>query len=180
MSAETFTTAMFLITAVIAAGVLINAVFPVVYTMAGTFQTSTHASDQRLRTDFQIVTTLANYNGGTTPGKVQVWMKNIGSARVVYSDFTTGSDVFAGQDGNFARLTYSSTPGADGTWGATLYDTNNNNYWDPGETLLITAYTSKVPAPPSEGGGNNVYFQYILPDGIWRSTDFAVYDPAGS
>ena len=32
MSAETFTTAMFLITAVIAAGVLINAVFPVSFT----------------------------------------------------------------------------------------------------------------------------------------------------
>ena len=182
MSAETFTTAMFLITAVIAAGVLINAVFPVVYTMAGTFQSSTHASDQRLRTDFQIVTTLANYYGGTSqhPGIAQVWMKNVGSARIALSDITTGSDVFAGQDGDFARLTYSSNSGADGTWTAKLYDTNNNNYWDPGETLLITAYTSKIPAPPSEGGGNTVYFQFILPDGIWRSTDFAVYDPAGS
>jgi flagellar protein FlaG len=183
MSAETFTTAMFLITAVIAAGVLINAVFPVVYTMAGTFQSSTHASDQRLRTDFQIVTTLANYYGGTTPGTVQVWMKNVGSATISLSQIETSSDVFAGQDGNFARLTYSSNPGADGTWGAKLYDTNNNNYWDPGETLLITAYTTKIPAPPSlhlPSSGNMVYFQFILPDGIWRSTDFAVYDPAGS
>jgi archaeal flagellar protein FlaG len=181
MSAETFTTAMFLITAVIAAGVLINAIFPVVYTMAGTFQSATHESDQRLRTDFTIVTTLANYNGGTNPGVAQVWMKNVGSASISVADITKGSDVFAGQDGNFARLTYDSTnSGADGTWYATLYDTNKNNYWDPGETLQVIAYTRDIPAPPSMGGGNMVYFQFILPDGIWRSTDFGVYDPAGS
>jgi flagellar protein FlaG len=42
MSSETITTALFLITAVIAAGVLINAVYPVVYNMAGTFSSTTH------------------------------------------------------------------------------------------------------------------------------------------
>ena len=66
MSSDTFTTAMFLITAVLAAGVLINAVFPVVYQMAGTFNSATHASDVRLRTDFSIITTFA---GGNPPGR---------------------------------------------------------------------------------------------------------------
>jgi len=42
MSSETFTTAMFLIAAIISAGVLINAVFPVVYTLAGTIASSSH------------------------------------------------------------------------------------------------------------------------------------------
>ena len=60
MSAETFTTAMFLITAVIAAGVLVNAIFPVVYNMAGTFSSASHESDQRLRTDFKVVFTSAS------------------------------------------------------------------------------------------------------------------------
>jgi len=52
MSAETFVNALFLITAVVAAGILITAVFPIVWNMAGTFSTASHESDTRIRTDF--------------------------------------------------------------------------------------------------------------------------------
>ena len=72
MSSETITTALFLITAVIAAGVLINAVYPVVYKMAGTFSSTTHESDTRMRTDFKVISTVA------TGSTAQIWMKNIG------------------------------------------------------------------------------------------------------
>ena len=169
MSAETFTTAMFLITAVIAAGVLINAVFPVVYNMASTFPSATHESDQRIRTDFKIVTDL-----GKT-GKAEIWMKNIGSAKIPSADIIR-SDVFCGAEGDFARLNYNKdNPGSGNYWytefatasDAGEYDLNSNNYWDPGETLHIIAYSSKLP-----GTGQTAYFQFILPDGIWRSVTF--------
>jgi len=166
MSAETFTTAMFLITAVIAGGVLINAVFPVVYNMASTFSSATHESDQRLRTDFKIVTYYAS-----SSGYAQVWMKNIGSSRVPLIDITERSDVFCGAVGDFDHLTYAASGQNAGTWTVDFnqaqYDTNTNNYWDPGETIKITAYTSKISSP-----GTMVYFQFVLPDGIWRSTEF--------
>jgi len=74
MSADTFTTAIFLITAVIAAGVLISAIFPVVYQMAGTFSSAGHASDQQIRTDFKVVLAVGN-----SSGYAQIWMKNTGS-----------------------------------------------------------------------------------------------------
>ncbi|MEI7649431.1 MAG: hypothetical protein WCJ47_06980, partial [Methanomicrobiales archaeon] len=60
MSAETITTAIFLITAVVATAVLVNAIYPVIYTTAGTFQASTHEADTRLRTDFKIVANFKN------------------------------------------------------------------------------------------------------------------------
>jgi archaeal flagellar protein FlaG len=163
MSAETFTTAMFLITAVLAAGVLINAVFPVVYNMASTFQTATHESDQRLRTDFKIVATLAQPNSNTA----KVWMKNIGSSRIAIADLQR-CDVFAGTDGDFEPLKF------DGTsvpkWTALTPDLANTNFWSPGETIEIDAYSQKIPVT----SGSTVYYQFILPDGIWRSTDFTV------
>lgn len=162
MSAETFTTAIFLITAVIAAGVLINAVFPVVYTMAGSFSSASHESDQRLRTDFKIVTTYAN----TTTGLI--WMKNVGSQRISLSEISR-SDVFFGAVGDFGRLSYvDNFPVGSGQWTEYLIDLNANSNWDPGETLEIVAKTS---LPTS---GNPVYFQFVLPDGIWRSTEFTV------
>ena len=172
MSAETFTTAIFLITAVIAAGVLVNAVLPVVYTMAGTFSSSTHDSDERLRTDFKIVT--YHY---TQSGSANIWMKNIGSSRIAETEIISQSDVFFGPEGNYARLSYAKfindlTPPSAGSWTTDFltdpsYDINTNNYWDPGETLHVIA-TPKI----SIISGDIAYFQFILPGGSWRSQTF--------
>jgi len=161
MSAETITTALFLITAVVASAVLINAVYPVIQNMAGTFSSSTHESDVRIRTDFKIIATSASQSSGTA----QVWMKNIGSERISRAEINR-SDVFCGAVGNFDHLTYTSgSPGWTADFGPG-YDLNANGFWDPGETLKVTAKTS-IPS-----AGNNVYFQFALPNGIWRSNEF--------
>lgn len=169
MSAETFTTALFLITAVVASGVLINAVFPVVYNMAGTFSSATHESDERLRTDYKIVTEFGK------DGIAEIWMKNVGSAKISSSDIIK-SDVFCGAEDNFGRVNYNkNNPMTGNYWftefatGADVaeYDLNGNNYWDPGETLHIIVYSDKLPL-----SDNTAYFQFILPDGIWRSITF--------
>jgi flagellar protein FlaG len=168
MSAETFTSAMFLITAVLAAGVLINAVFPVVYNMAGTFSSASHESDERLRTDFRIVTTIG-VSG--SPGSATVWMKNIGSSRIPFPDIEN-SDVFCGEAGNFEHLSYTGGAPGNGQWSADFtypeYDQNNNGYWDQGETIKIVGVTDTIPA----SSGELIYFQFVLPNGIWRSSEF--------
>ncbi len=163
MSSETITTALFLITAVIAAGVLINAVYPVVYNMAGTFSSSTHESDVRMRTDFKIISTVASTG---SPGTAYIWMKNIGSERIPVADLQR-SDVFFGAVGAFDRLIYAASPGS-GEWTAELYDLDANDMWDPGETVKITA----VATIPSKG--SQLYFQFSLPNGVWRSNEFTV------
>jgi len=176
MSAETFTTAIFLITAVIAAGVLVNAVLPVVYTMAGTFSSSTHDSDERLRTDFKIVTYHYAYSA-TNANSADIWMKNIGSSRIAETEIISQSDVFFGPEDNYARLSYAefiddAHPPSAGSWTTDFltdssYDVNTNNYWDPGETLHIIAHP-KI----SIFTGDIAYFQFILPGGSWRSQTF--------
>ena len=165
MSADTFTTALFLITAVIAAGVLISAIFPVVYQMAGTFSSAGHTSDQQLRTDFKVVLAVGN-----SSKYAQVWMKNTGSVQIPDSDIRK-SDVICGDatTGNFNLLTLvnSGPLTAPGQWTYTLNDLNKNTYWDPGETLEIDVWSSTL---NTEGGPN--YFQFTLPNGIWRSDQF--------
>jgi len=156
MSAETFTTAMFLITAIIAAGVLVNAVFPIIYTMTGTFSSASHESEDRLRTDFKII---ATFGSGTTGS---IWLKNIGSTRIPASEVIR-SDVFYGAVGDFEHLTYGASPG----WTGELSDLNSNDYWDPGETLKVSVVVIK-----SVSTGNVAYFQFVLPNGVWRSMEF--------
>jgi|SRR5208337_2941862 len=169
MSADTFTTAIFLITAVIAAGVLISAIFPVVYQMAGTFSSAGHASDQQIRTDFKVVLAVGN-----SSGYAQIWMKNTGSIQIPLSDIEK-SLVICGDKtaGNYNQLSLvHSGPLTAGQWTYTLSDLNDNNYWDPGETLEIDA----LPQTLNMNGGLN-YFQFTLPDGIWRSDQFTTNPP---
>jgi flagellar protein FlaG len=167
MSSETITTALFLITAVVAAGVLINAVYPVIYTMAGTFSSSTHESDVRIRTDFKIIATY----GSESTQTAQIWMKNTGTERISL-DAIRKADVFCGGQGNFDHLSYSDSVG-DKRWQVDFdpdkkdYDLNGNGYWDPGETLKVIAETSTMPA-----SGGKVFFQFTLSNGIWRSVEF--------
>ena len=167
MSSDTFTTALFLITAVIAAGVLISAIFPVVYQMAGTFTSAGHASDQRLRTDFKIVLAVANNSH-----YARVWMKNTGSEQIPVSEIRR-SDVICGNSGDFNRMSLSTSDTlTDGQWLYILSDLNVNNYWDPGETVEINALTNKL-----DTLGSPNYFQFTLPDGIWRSDQFTASAP---
>jgi flagellar protein FlaG len=167
MSSETITTALFLITAVVASAVLINAVYPVISNMAGTFSSTTHESDVRIRTDIKIIATYASQTTGTA----QVWMKNIGGEQIALLDIQR-ADVFGGATGNFSHLSHTGGILSDNQWTETFtnpeYDLNGNQYWDPGETVKITLKTTIPPA------GNKVYFQFALPDGIWRSTEFTV------
>jgi len=169
MSADSITTALFLITAVISAGVLINAIYPVVFNMAGTFSSASHESDQRLRTDFKIV----NYYGDSTtnPRSGKIWLKNVGSARIS-TDEIASSDVFCGAVGNFARLNYNA--GSGDSWTAVIKNPagqETNQFWDPGETLEITVTTNSLPL---KSDNINAYFQFVLPNGIWRSTEFTM------
>jgi flagellar protein FlaG len=161
MSSETFTTALFLITAVVAAGVLINAVFPVVYTMSGTFSSSSHSADVRLRTDFVIVTTYANAN------EVKVWMKNVGSYKIANAELQK-SDVYSGDATNFDRLTLNHGGSLSaGQWDFWANGTSTAD-WGPGDTLYVDAFPSHMPS----SAGQDVYFQFVLPNGISRSITF--------
>lgn len=151
MSSETIVSALFLISAVIAAGVLISAIFPAIYRTADTFGSVSHEADTQMRTDIKIVNTYAN---GT---HAQVWLKNIGSYRVSILELDE-SDIFIGAVGDFERKSLQSYYTLEGT---------SNNFWDPGETMSITVPSSKL--PPS---GSVVYFSIVLSNGVRRSDEF--------
>jgi flagellar protein FlaG len=152
MSSETIVTALFLIAAVVAAGVLINAVFPIISRTTETFGSVAHSTDTQIRTDIKIV----NYFAKTPDA--QIWLKNIGSSRISVNDLDD-SDVFIGGVGNFTR---SSLQGH--------YDFPEDvtdQWWDPGETLHVTLTGDNIPA-----SGGMAYFAIVLPNGVKRSVEF--------
>jgi flagellar protein FlaG len=163
MSSETIVTAIFLITAVVAAGVLASQIFPAIYTMSGTVSSSTQKADQTMRTNIAIVNTFA------TGDQAQVWLKNIGSSRISLADLNM-STIFIGAPGGFETVSLNDTLPAPppGSWAYEILD-NANSQWDPMETLHITARSDKIP-----GSLQVVSFQVVLYDGTKRSEEFTV------
>ena len=149
MSSETIVNGLFLITAVIAAAVLINAIMPAIYRTSETFGSSTHQADSLMRTDFKFV------NGYVQNNTVEVWLKNTGTARIAKGDLNS-SDLFILTDGGMDQLS--------------LFDSNYHieqviptNFWNQGETLTITFSISSPPISCS----------LVLPNGVKRSFDFS-------
>ena len=92
-------------------------------------------------------------------------MKNIGSERIALADIQR-SDVFCGAVGNFDHLSYTSGIPGDKQWTEEFgpgYDLNANSFWDPGETLKITAKTSFLLQETRS------FSSLHFPNGIWRS-----------
>lgn len=160
MSSDTFTTAMFLIAAIAAAGILLNAVFPVIYTLASSFTQSSNEADTRIRQDYKIINTFARGGIG------QIWLKNVGSNRIAYMEINQ-SDVFIGAPNNFESIPFKDGDLGGNGWDYVVVD-DTNTYWDPGETVHLTVESEKIPTT----SGDEVYFQFVTANGIVRSTEF--------
>jgi flagellar protein FlaG len=170
---------MLLITGVVAAAILIVAVLPVVWSMVGTFSSASASTDTRMRTDFKIVTTYARYISGTgyAGATVTVWMKNVGSSRIGYTDLNS-ADVYLGKSDNFGRATINvpnwsivaRTSTTAIPWNFSLRDPYpSNGIWEPGETLEVNAFYPST----SSLSGQSMYFQLTLPNSVSRSAEFA-------
>ncbi|KUG14223.1 hypothetical protein ASZ90_016141 [hydrocarbon metagenome] len=156
MSSETIVNGLFLITAVIAAAVLINAIMPAIYRTSETFGSSTHEADTLMRTDFKFVNGYASQSSGV----LNLWLKNTGSARIAKGDLDS-SDLFVLSEGNMVRVPLNSN----------VYEVPDQipvtNFWNPGETLAITCSPGNIPA-----SGQIITTTIVLPNGVKRSFDF--------
>ncbi len=161
MSSETIVTAIFLITAVVAAGVLASQVLPAVFSMSGTFSSSTHQVDTRIRTDIAIVNAFAN-----TSRYAQVWVRDIGDERISTTELD-GSFIFIGTPGDYENVPKSDLS-SDG-WTYNIIG-DGNAYLDPMEMLHVTARSDKIPGTI----GGVVTFQIVLTNGVKRSEEFTV------
>ncbi|MDD1652580.1 MAG: flagellin [Methanomicrobiales archaeon] len=161
MSSETIVTAIFLITAIVAAGVLASQVLPAVFSVSGTATSSAHQMDVQISTEISIVNTFAN-----TSSYAQVWMRNTGDERISTNELDD-SIVFIGAPGDF-ELTTKNDLSTDG-WTYEVIG-NGNTYLDPGEMLHVTVFSDKIPVTI----GDVITFQFVLPNGVKRSSEFTV------
>ena len=158
--------AILLIVAVICAAILAMAVYPAIFTMAGTFSSASHTADQNIRTDFKIVLATSDTTG------VHAWMKNIGTTQIPLARITNQSNVACGDETTRLPPIQPVTYGGSSGWTAALIDPNNNGYWMPGQTLEVDVPSSSC-VSPSAPSTDEIYFQFILPNGYSQSVTFS-------
>jgi flagellar protein FlaG len=164
MSSDTFTTAIFLIASVLAAAVLVNAFFPVIYSATSTFTKSSHNADERLRTDVKIINTFS----GAGSQEAKIWIKNIGSTHIPAANIGN-ADIFVGAPNDFELVSYVSGEPGNHQWNYTILE-DTNQYWDEGETICVEINSDKIPSASTDV----VYFQIVLPSGVLRTIEFTV------
>ena len=109
---KAITSAILIIASIIAATALINAVLPAASKSAGALLNANTASANRIRTDIEIV----HATGNATSEKITVWVKNIGSTRII--PINASDIILEAPDGTVTRLPYTSgcNSGSPGCW----------------------------------------------------------------
>jgi hypothetical protein len=138
-------TALLLVSGVISAVFVFNTLFPVVIQSSDAIVSMERQADDRLKTQIEII------HAAQTGDTVVLWVKNVGSVRIMGVD---SSDLFFGPQGNFARLPYGvGTP----SW---QYGVENGTEWDPAATIRITISGY---SPLNSG---RYFVKLVLPNGI--------------
>ena len=142
---------MLLVVASVAAGVLVvNATYPAILRGSNSIVNISQRLDQRIESNIAIVFATGEldesgtWQDGDGDGlfDVWVWVKNVGSARILGLE---EMDVFFGRAGDFARIPYAGdAAGAYPQWEYTL---ENGTQWRPAVTLKVTIhYATALPS----------------------------------
>ena len=138
-------TGFLIIAGVISAMMLFNSMVPAIQQSSDAMTAMERRVDDRMKTQIEFIQ--AAKSGNT----VILWVKNVGSVRVLAPD---AADLFFGLQGNFARIPYGvGSP----SWS---YIIENGTDWHPSATVKITiTYASPPPA-------GSYYAKMVLTNGI--------------
>lgn len=128
-----------------------NSAYPMINRSSEAMVSMADKIDDRMQSNVNIV------HAATTADRktVYLWVKNVGSNRIVAIE---DSDIFFGQETNFARIPYvDDAGGASPSW---IYTIENDTEWKTGATVKITITYSSDP-------GSGTYFaKVVIPNGI--------------
>ena len=134
MAQDVITSAILIIAAIISVVVLINAVYPALFAATGSITSATGTAGDRVKSDLRVV-----MSSPVNSTAIQVWVKNVGSAKVPADEISYTDVYFGDQDrGSMARASVNSTSGF--WWTYSIDETDGDGNWDQGETIQMTIF----------------------------------------
>ncbi|HMK47663.1 MAG TPA: hypothetical protein VK436_13645 [Methanocella sp.] len=163
MAEETISTAILTVATIIAAVVLLNAIYPSLYSASGSILSMSNTASSRMKTDMKVLT---EYPGTDSNGRfvLVAWIKNTGSSTIEIASLKNMDLYLYTGGGVAARISQSSdTPG----WSYTIMNGDGDN-WKPGETLQMTLnYGSLLPK-------GTMKFRLALDNGVFTEDTFSL------
>lgn len=164
MAEETISTAILTVATIIATVVLLNAIYPSLYSASGSILSMSNAASDRIKTDLRVLT---EYPGADSNGHfvLVAWVKNTGSSTIGAASLKN-MDLYLYTGGGMAsRISQSdSAPG----WSYIILNGDGNMDWNPGETLQVTLnYGSPLPK-------GTMKFRLALDNGVFTEDTFSL------
>lgn len=126
-------TGFLIVAGVVSSMMVFNTMLPAIQSSSDAMTAMERRVDDRMKTQIEIIHAVQSGN------TVSLWVKNVGSARVLAP---ASADLFFGLQGNFARIPYAvGSP----SWSFAF---ENDTEWNPSATLRITITFS---SPPPSG-----------------------------
>ena len=148
---KAITTALLIVAGVICMIFIFNSVYPMLNRSSQAMVSMADTIDDRMKSRINIVHAANSADRQT----VYLWVKNIGSTRIVSIE---ESDLFFGQEDDFARIPY--VDDAGGSYPRWAYTIENDTEWVTGATLKITI------SYDSDPGAGTYYAKVVIPNGI--------------
>ncbi len=148
---KAITTALLIIAGVVCMIFVFNSVYPMLNHSSAAMVSMAEQVDERMKSRISIVHA-ANSANGTS---VYLWIKNVGTQSIVN---VRASDLFFGQENDFARIPYADDAG--GSYPRWTYALENDTEWQTSATLKVTIdYSDSLSA-------GTYYTKFIIPNGI--------------
>ena len=162
MAEETISTAILTVATIIAAVVLLTAIYPSLYAVSGSILSMDSVATDRIRTD---MTVLAEYPSSVDGNFVLVaWIKNTGSTTIDQASLGQ-SDVYLYTGSG--KTTLISRSGGNPSWTYAILNGNGGPDWDPGETLQVTITYGNSLSP------GTMKFRLALDNGVYTEDTFS-------
>jgi archaeal flagellar protein FlaG len=160
MADQAISTAILTVATIIAALVLVNALYPSLYSTSGSILSMNNRAADRIRTDLTVLTEWYDPAHPANDIGLEAWVKNIGSTTVTTDDMAN-IDLFL-YTGNHTAVRI---PGA--SWSYELLNGDGDSDWDPSETIHVLVHYD--PGSSSPGVWK---LRMVLPDGVGAEDSF--------
>lgn len=136
-----------------------NSVYPMINRSSQAMTSMAEQVDERMKSRISIVHAANSANRKT----IYLWVKNVGTQLI---QEINKSDLFFGQETNFARIPYvDDAPTSYPQW---AYEIENGDEWRTSATLKVTITYGVDP------GTGTYYAKFIVPNGIYDEYYFSM------
>lgn len=158
---KAITTALLIIAGVVCMIFVFNSVYPMINRSSQAMTSMAEQVDERMNSRINIV----HASNNSTRTAVYLWIKNVGTQRILGIQ---ESDLFFGQEDDFARIPYVDDAGGTNPCWSYIVENDPDSEWKTSITIKVTVTYDSDP------GAGTYFAKFIIPNGVYDEFYFSM------